>query len=146
LDGLAAGSQPRGERRQKAEPPSPFHLPLLVGNLADVDTLRHLELKHSHLSKAGLWRFADKNVDEKTRDERLQFWKEDIRGLQADNPQWMTQWLMSYGTSGLKALSDTQPAALLGVPPDACRRDVFRDQSYRDPVHARLSPARAAYA
>jgi hypothetical protein len=46
----------------------------------------------------------------------------------------------------LKALSDTQLAALLGVPPDASRRDVFRDQSYRDPVHARLSPARAAYA
>jgi hypothetical protein len=142
-EGAAAAAVGPAARRE-TERPSPFHLPLLVGSLAD--TSRHLELKYSQLSKAGLWRFADSGADEETRDERLQLWKEDIRELQCNNSKWTTQWLTSYGTSGLKALSDTQLAALLDAQPDPRRRNALRDQDYRGLAHARLSPACVALA
>lgn len=57
----------------------------------------------------------------------VHYWTGVIQAKQRDNPKWMKQWLETYGATAFAMLSDTQLAALLGVPVDQlCRERLHR--------------------
>ncbi|KAJ4306847.1 hypothetical protein N0V88_000218 [Collariella sp. IMI 366227] len=79
----------------------------------------------------------DVELDAEDCRELIRIWKQAIADLQEENPRWINQWLSSYGLEGLKLLSDTQYAALVG--------DKIEDATAISRLHAlfvRLHPAR----
>ena len=57
----------------------------------------------------------------------VEYWTGFIEEQQRDNPEWVKEWLETYGANAFIILSDTQLAALLGVPLDQlCRENLHR--------------------
>jgi hypothetical protein len=106
---------------------SPFSLPL-HWEFTDLDYVLAPGRGLEHFRGAGVKpEFGECALHEAPHLKSVGYWTGFIEEKQRDNPEWVKEWLETYGASAFAMLSDTQFAALLGVPLDRlCRGNLHR--------------------
>lgn len=115
-----------------------FDLPLQCSEAVAADAWP--ELMRSYLKKV-VPVFDESTLTEDEQDYCVDWWKNVIHEKQCANPEWMTQWLSSYGTKIFKVMTYSQLAALFDMDYDPERVDDWL--RHPDPLLAtKLRPGR----
>ncbi|KAH6640698.1 hypothetical protein F5144DRAFT_107014 [Chaetomium tenue] len=86
-------------------------------------------------------RFDESGLDEKAKADCVKRWRDIIRQEERANPGWMKRWLDRYGPYALNILSDTQLAAVLGIPVQSLHRERLDLEELAFLVDVNLAPA-----
>jgi hypothetical protein len=106
---------------------SPFSLPL-HSEFIDPDYVPAPGRGLEHFREMGVKpEFGEFALNKAPQLKSVEYWTGVIEEKKCGNPGWVREWLETYGANAFAILSDTQLAALLGVPLDRmCRENLHR--------------------